>query len=103
VSQITLTTLNARYSHTSIGLRYLFANLKDLQNEAAIIEFTINDNVQDIAEKLLAQQPHMIGIGVYIWNVTSLSHAPELNLNTSSIVPTGTFTVCEVALPSSNV
>ncbi|MDQ6967586.1 MAG: DUF4080 domain-containing protein [Mariprofundaceae bacterium] len=73
MKKIILTTLNARYSHTSIGLRYLFANLKELQSEAAIIEFTINDNVQDIAEQLLAQQLRIVGIGVYIWNVTQVS------------------------------
>ncbi|PCI45074.1 MAG: B12-binding domain-containing radical SAM protein [Proteobacteria bacterium] len=73
MNSIILTTLNARYSHTSIGLRYLFANLKELQSDAAIIEFTINDNVQDIAEKLLAEQPHIVAMGVYIWNVIQVS------------------------------
>lgn len=73
VKSITLTTLNARYSHTSIGLRYLFANLKELQRQADIIEFTINDNVQDIAEQLLAKNTAIIGIGVYIWNVIPVS------------------------------
>lgn len=73
VNSIILTTLNARYSHTSIGLRYLFANLKQLQDKAHIIEFTINDNIQDIAEQLLAHKPRIIGIGVYIWNVLQVS------------------------------
>ncbi|TWW09352.1 hypothetical protein E3A20_15160, partial [Planctomyces bekefii] len=31
MSRILLTTLNARYSHTSFGLRYLLANLGELQ------------------------------------------------------------------------
>jgi len=73
VNSIILTTLNARYSHTSIGLRYLFANLKALQPQAQIIEFTINDNVQDITEQLLAHKPRIIGIGVYIWNAIQVS------------------------------
>lgn len=73
MNSITLTTLNARYSHTSIGLRYLFANLKGLQQQAHINEFTINDNVQDIAEQLLAKKPRIIGIGVYIWNAIQVS------------------------------
>ncbi|NWF37245.1 B12-binding domain-containing radical SAM protein [Mariprofundus sp. KV] len=65
---IILTTLNARYTHSAIGLRYLFANLGDLQDRATIKEFVINDNVQDVAEKLLKDNPAIIGIGVYIWN-----------------------------------
>ena len=67
--KIILTTLNARYTHSSIGLRYIYANLHELQNEAQILEFTINDALQTVAEKLLANTPSIIGIGVYIWNV----------------------------------
>ncbi|ATX81691.1 Radical SAM superfamily enzyme YgiQ, UPF0313 family [Mariprofundus ferrinatatus] len=65
---IILTTLNARYTHSAIGLRYIYANMAELQGRAAIREFVINDNVQDIAERLLAERPAIIGIGVYIWN-----------------------------------
>lgn len=70
--KIILTTLNSRYTHTSIALRYLFANLKELQKDAKIIEFSINDAVQTIAEKLLMHSPQIIGIGVYIWNVAQV-------------------------------
>ncbi len=68
MKKILLTTLNSRFTHTSIALRYLYANLKELQNDAKIIEFSINDAVQTIAEKLLTHSPKIIGIGVYIWN-----------------------------------
>ncbi|WP_415397174.1 DUF4080 domain-containing protein [Sulfurimonas sp. CS5] len=70
---IILTTLNSRYTHSSIGLRYLYANLKDLQNDSKIMEFSINDSVQTIAEKLLIDSPKIIGIGVYIWNAKEVS------------------------------
>ena len=70
---ILLTTLNARYTHSSIGLRYLYANLNELQHTAQIIEFTINDSIQTIAEKLLIHNPELIGIGVYIWNAQEVS------------------------------
>ena len=68
-NHIQLTTLNARYSHTAIGLRYLYANMQELRQCTSIHEFTINDQIQDVAEKLLQHKPSMIGIGVYIWNV----------------------------------
>ena len=70
---IILTTLNSRYTHTSIALRYLYANLKELQNDAKILEFSINDNLQSITEKLLFYKPTIIGIGVYIWNAKEVS------------------------------
>lgn len=67
---ILLTTLNARYAHTALGLRYLYANLHEFRHEAKIIEFTINEQVQSIAERLLEHTPRIIGIGVYIWNAS---------------------------------
>lgn len=69
MKKIILTTLNSRFTHTSIALRYLFANLAELQSDALIQEFTINDAMQSIAQKLLSHKPKIIGIGVYIWNV----------------------------------
>ncbi|MCK4738140.1 MAG: cobalamin-dependent protein, partial [Sulfurimonas sp.] len=73
MQKIILTTLNSRFTHTSIALRYLYANLKELQNTAQILEFSINDAIQTIAEKLLIDSPSIIGIGVYIWNVSQVS------------------------------
>ena len=86
--KIILTTLNSRYTHSSIGLRYLYANLKELQQDSKILEFSINDAIQTIAEKLLFEEPQIIGIGVYIWNVTYVSElihilkkiAPEVTI-----------------------
>jgi radical SAM superfamily enzyme YgiQ (UPF0313 family) len=67
---IVLTTLNAKYIHAAFGLRYLMANLGELQSRAGIAEFDINQRPIDIAEQLLARHPRVIGFGVYIWNVT---------------------------------
>lgn len=66
---IALATLNARYFHASLGLRYLYANLGDLQSNTRIMEFIINQRPIDIVETLLREQPKIVGFGVYIWNV----------------------------------
>ncbi len=71
--KIILTTLNARYTHSAIGLRYLYANLKELQEDTSILEFSINDALQSVAESLLIHMPDLIGIGVYIWNAKETS------------------------------
>jgi radical SAM superfamily enzyme YgiQ (UPF0313 family) len=65
---IVLTTLNARYAHCSFGLRYLMANLGPLSSRARMREFVIGQSPRDVAEALLAENPRIIGIGVYIWN-----------------------------------
>jgi hypothetical protein len=69
MTSIVLATLNARYIHSSFGLRYLQANLGDLQADSVIREFTINDNLQDVLAAILSEDPQIVGFGVYIWNV----------------------------------
>jgi len=70
---IILTTLNARYSHTAFGLRYLWANLGPLQARAGIREFIIGQEPAEIAEALLLERPRLVGVGVYIWNIETIS------------------------------
>lgn len=68
-TDIVLCTLNAKYIHASLGLRYLLANMGDLQAKAALCEFTINRKTEELAAELLLINPKIIGFGVYIWNV----------------------------------
>jgi radical SAM superfamily enzyme YgiQ (UPF0313 family) len=68
--EIILATLNARYIHASFGLRCLRANLGELRANSELAEFTTSQSPLEIAEELLAQQPRILGLGVYIWNVT---------------------------------
>jgi radical SAM superfamily enzyme YgiQ (UPF0313 family) len=69
MAAIILTTLNARYSHCSLGLRYLLANMGELGPETVLLEFIITQRPIDIVEKLLQHESRIIGFGVYIWNV----------------------------------
>ena len=70
--KIILSTLNSRYTHSAIGLRYLYANMQELQESTEILEFSINDALQSVAEKLLDTNPDIIGLGVYIWNASQI-------------------------------
>jgi len=72
---ILLATLNASFPHAAFGLRYLLANMEELTERTAIAEFTINQRPLDIAEAILAREPAIVGLGVYIWNA-----APSLEL-----------------------
>ena len=69
-AEILLVGINARYRHTAFGLRCLQANLGDLEPRAKLLEVTINERAIDIAEKILVEEPRIVGIGVYIWNVS---------------------------------
>ena len=73
MTQIVLATLNARYTHSSFGLRYLLANMGELQAETTMLEFVINDITVDVLAAILEQDPKIVGLGVYIWNVEPLT------------------------------
>jgi radical SAM superfamily enzyme YgiQ (UPF0313 family) len=69
MASVILSTINARYVHAALGLRYLAANMGELRGETRIIEFVLGARAADMAEQLLALHPCVIGLGVYIWNI----------------------------------
>ncbi|TRZ57076.1 MAG: DUF4080 domain-containing protein [Rhodocyclaceae bacterium] len=70
---IILSTVNARYTHASLGLRYLRANLGELKEQTQILEFVSGLTPGEMVEQLLARRPRIIGFGVYIWNVAEIT------------------------------
>jgi radical SAM superfamily enzyme YgiQ (UPF0313 family) len=80
-NHIVLCTLNAKYIHASLGLRYLFAHMQELTQVTALKEFTINQRPIDIVEQLLSLNPEIIGFGVYIWNISQTTEVIGLIRN----------------------
>jgi hypothetical protein len=92
--RIVLTTLNARYIHASLGLRYLLANLDrhggaGLRVRTELREYTISRPAQEVVADLLATLGpapaaeasagvQIVGFGVYIWNVTQTTEVLRL-------------------------
>ncbi|NQW44559.1 MAG: B12-binding domain-containing radical SAM protein [Deltaproteobacteria bacterium] len=66
---IVLATLNSSYFHASFGLRYLYANMGELQAHTELVEYTIAQKSHDLAEDILSRKPKILGLGVYIWNI----------------------------------
>ena len=75
---ILLCTLNARYIHSSLGLRYLYANMGELQDQTRLREFTINQRPIDIAEEILNDGARIVGFGLYIWNISQTTEVMAL-------------------------
>jgi anaerobic magnesium-protoporphyrin IX monomethyl ester cyclase len=66
--KIVLATLNAKYIHTSLALRYLKAYCeKDFSVEIA--EYTIKDPAMNIVTDLYSRNPDVVGFSCYIWNI----------------------------------
>ncbi len=75
---IVLATANARFHHASLALRYLMANLGDLEDRARILETTIDERPADIAEKILALDPVICALAIYVWNVSVLTEVARI-------------------------
>jgi len=63
-----LTTLNAKYIHTSLALRWLYVANKD-KFDISFREYVIKEDINRIADELLAGNPDIVGLSIYIWNV----------------------------------
>jgi len=78
MASIVLSTLNSRYSHASLGLRYLRANLGAWRDDSVIREFVVRAPAEAIVDALLAERPRIVGFGVYIWNVLQTTEVIRL-------------------------
>ena len=80
---IVLATLNAKYIHASLGLRCLLANMdrhggEGLRAVTQLREYVIQQRPTQIVEELLALNPQVIGLGIYIWNVVETTQVVRL-------------------------
>ena len=76
---IGIVTLNAKFIHSSLSLRYLrnaarFAGYKNVW----IQEYVINQPLWKIAAEIHKRNPDVIGVSIYIWNRTQSFQLIEL-------------------------
>ena len=96
--RIVLATLNAKFIHASLGLRYLLANMEphgsaQLRALTSLREFTIHRPLPEVVQGLLdaldapleAADPQqagagtqVVGLGVYIWNLAQTTELVRL-------------------------
>ncbi|KXH79815.1 B12-binding domain-containing radical SAM protein [Sporosarcina sp. HYO08] len=65
---ILLATLNAKYIHTNLAIRYLKAYALP-EFTAEIAEYTIKDPTINIVSDIYQKNPDVVGFSVYIWNI----------------------------------
>ena len=68
MSGIVLTTINAKWTHPSLALRLLKANLGSLETQCEIMEFALRQPLCEKTAPLLAAHPRILGVSVSIWN-----------------------------------
>ncbi len=82
--KIVVTTLNAKYIHSSLCLRYLE---KYCQGRVKVerMEFTINQEKLFILRELYAARPDVVGFSSYIWNADDVLEIAKM---LKSVLPT---------------
>lgn len=65
---IVVSTLNAKYIHTSLALRCLKAYAEP-DYKVDMAEYTIKDPAMNIVTDLYKRNPDIIGFSCYIWNI----------------------------------
>ncbi|HHZ13284.1 MAG: B12-binding domain-containing radical SAM protein [Caldicoprobacterales bacterium] len=67
--RVLLTTLNSKFIHSNLALRYLKASLKHLPLTLIMDEFTINDHLERVVGDIYRHKPDIIALSCYIWNI----------------------------------
>lgn len=66
--KIICTTLNAKYIHMNLAIRYLKAYAQP-EFDIELVEYTIKDPAMNIVTDLYQRKPDIIGFSCYIWNI----------------------------------
>jgi len=66
---ILLTTLNAKYIHSSLALRYLRSYARSEFPQIQLVEYTINDLTMNIVADIYKRNPDVAAFSCYIWNI----------------------------------
>lgn len=64
---IILTTLNSKFIHSALSIRYLKSYSEDIA-PIELMEFTINQKLDYIVGEIYKKDPDIIGFSTYIWN-----------------------------------
>lgn len=66
--KIICTTLNSKYIHMNLAIRYLKAYAQP-EFDIELVEYTIKDPAMNIVTDLYRRKPDIIGFSCYIWNI----------------------------------
>ena len=63
-----LVSLNSKYIHSNLAIRYLSKYVSSMKR-VDIYEFTINQSPEFIASEIYRLSPNLVGFSTYIWNL----------------------------------
>lgn len=75
--RILLTTLNAKYVHMNLAIRYLYEAAIEFKDEIRLKEFTINNDDDYIFTELVSGEQELVCFSCYIWNIERILYLAE--------------------------
>ncbi|MBA4537359.1 B12-binding domain-containing radical SAM protein [Bacillus aquiflavi] len=87
---IVCSTLNAKYIHTNLAIRYLKAYAEP-DFKITLAEYTIKDPAMNIVIDLIRKEPTVVGFSCYIWNIEETMKVIKMlkKINPSLIIVLG--------------
>lgn len=70
--KILLTTLNSKYVHSNLALKYLYTVVAGEYSDVQVHEFTINQDLSYIYTELVRANYDMVCFSCYIWNIEKI-------------------------------
>jgi radical SAM superfamily enzyme YgiQ (UPF0313 family) len=67
--KVVLSTLNAKYIHSSLALKYLRMACNTVHSDITVKEYTINNDLLVILSDIYSEKPDIVGLSCYIWNI----------------------------------
>lgn len=68
--KVVLAAINAKFTHTSLAVRYLTEAARSFNIEA--VEYNINQDLAQIAADIHSRKPDILGLSCYIWNINQV-------------------------------
>lgn len=72
--------VNSKYIHSSLAPWCLFAGIKEYCNSTitpVVVEGTINEKIENIQNRIVAEKPNVVGFCAYIWNIGVVNKLAE--------------------------
>lgn len=78
--KVLLTTLNSKFIHTNLAIRYIREYSRDLEGDdykLIMKEYTINNSIDFIMKDIYRMNPDVAVFSVYIWNIEDIARLCE--------------------------
>ena len=75
--KVLLTTLNSKYIHSNLAIKYLYTSAKDSRSFIDIKEFSINQPDDYIYTEIMRGRYEMVCFSCYIWNIDRILSLAE--------------------------